>query len=86
MFQLRPPATFCGSVQCPWRLTVLHAFARTNDGSYPGSGDLIFDSAGNIYGTTGDEGTQFGGIVYQLVHSNGFNSPSMVGINSETVG
>jgi len=25
-------------------------------------------------------------IFFQLVHSNGFNSPSMVGINSETVG
>lgn len=71
VFQLRPPATICHAVQCPWTETILHAFARTNDGSYPTSGDLVFDRAGNIYGTTDDGGQFFSGTVYQLVRSNG---------------
>jgi uncharacterized repeat protein (TIGR03803 family) len=71
VFQLRPSATFCKAIQCPWTETILHNFARSNDGSYPGSGDLLFDSAGNIWGTTGDGGDSFSGTVYQLVRSNG---------------
>jgi len=69
VFRLQPPATFCKAVQCPWTQTILHSFALSNDGSYPGSGDLIFDGAGNIWGTTGDGGDFFGGVVYELVRS-----------------
>ena len=71
VFQLRPPATFCHAVLCLWTETILHSFEQNNDGSYPAAGDLVFDSAGNIYGTTGDGGNFFGGTVYQLVHANG---------------
>ena len=71
VFRLRPPATVCRAVPCLWSLTIVHAFEQSNDGSYPGAGDLVFDSAGNIYGTTGDGGDSFGGVVYQLVPSNG---------------
>jgi len=40
-----------------WKQTVLHAFSGGgNDGSYPAS-DLVFDKAGNLYGTTNDGGT-----------------------------
>jgi uncharacterized repeat protein (TIGR03803 family) len=35
--------------------TVLHSFAGSPDGNYP-VGGLIFDSAGNLYGTTGGGG------------------------------
>jgi uncharacterized repeat protein (TIGR03803 family) len=34
-----------------WSETVLYAFAGGSDGAYP-SGGLIFDNAGNLYGTT----------------------------------
>ena len=71
VFQLRPPATFCKAVQCLWTETILHSFALSNDGSYPGAGDLLFDSAGNIWGTTGNGGDFFGGTVYELVRSGG---------------
>jgi hypothetical protein len=45
----------CPSVSCPWTITVLHQFDEFNydgDGAFPEYGDLIFDSSGNIYGTT----------------------------------
>ena len=31
---------------------MLHQFENIDDGATPGYGDLIFDQAGNIYGTT----------------------------------
>ncbi len=71
VFQLRPPANFCHAILCLWTETILHSFALNNDGSYPGQGDLVFDSAGNIYGTTGDGGDFFGGTVYKIAHSGG---------------
>jgi uncharacterized repeat protein (TIGR03803 family) len=53
-----------------WKETVLYDFPKPEDGSTPTSG-LIFDKAGNLYGTTGGGGnTQCGGgcgVVYKLV-------------------
>ena len=45
-----------------WTETVLHNFGNGTDGAYP-SGGLVFDAAGNLYGTTPDGGTYscFGG-------------------------
>lgn len=54
-YKLTPPANVCPSVSCPWTITVLHLFDELNnddDGAFPQYGDLIFDSSGNIYGTT----------------------------------
>lgn len=45
-----PPRAVCGTVLCPWTETVLYRFTGT-DGAEP-SGDLVFDQAGNLYGTT----------------------------------
>lgn len=51
---------------------VLYSFkgSTTNDGSLPLS-DLVMDSSGNLYGTTSQGGAIDGGIVFELVASNG---------------
>jgi uncharacterized repeat protein (TIGR03803 family) len=48
--------------------TVLHAFAGT-DGGTPGS--LIFDAAGNLYGTTSGGGRYGNGTVFKLTPASG---------------
>jgi uncharacterized repeat protein (TIGR03803 family) len=48
---------YCGTVfelspsGAGWHETILHRFHSTSDGSYP-LGGLVFDSSGNLYGTT----------------------------------
>ncbi len=64
IFKLSPPATFCHSVTCPWRETVLHTFSGP-DGALP-IGSLIQDSAGNFYGATVGGGTDDNGTVFEL--------------------
>ena len=48
-----------------WTQERLWHFTGGNDGSYPASG-VIFDNAGNLYGTTSDGGSGSGGTVYEL--------------------
>ncbi len=48
VFALRPPATVCKSVLCPWTQSPVHKFNGA-DGAYPNMGDLIFDQNGNLY-------------------------------------
>ena len=72
VFQLQPPATFCASISCPWNETMLHRFSDTGgDGGLPANGNLVFDAAKNIYGTTYQGGTYNYGIVYEMTHANG---------------
>jgi uncharacterized repeat protein (TIGR03803 family) len=52
VYRLQPPATVCHAVTCPWTETILYNFTGGADGGYPGYGSLVFDQAGNIYGTT----------------------------------
>ncbi|MBA3912557.1 MAG: hypothetical protein H0X25_01570, partial [Acidobacteriales bacterium] len=60
-----------------WTETVLHSFDST-DGANP-EGSLIFDSAGNLYGTTSQGGATYGnGTVFEL-------SPGANGNWTETV-
>jgi uncharacterized repeat protein (TIGR03803 family) len=47
-----------------WKERVLHAFGNGSDGLEPGS--LIFDSAGDLYGTTGFGGVYGYGTVFEL--------------------
>jgi uncharacterized repeat protein (TIGR03803 family) len=60
-----------------WTETVLHSFQCCTDGNFPASG-LIFDQAGNLYGTTFGGGTYNQGTVFEL-------TPSPNGGWSETV-
>ena len=59
-----------------WRDTILYNFSGL-DGSSP-DGSLVFDTAGNLYGTTAGGGTLGGGIVFEL-------SPTSSGPWAETI-
>jgi uncharacterized repeat protein (TIGR03803 family) len=59
-----------------WHETVLHSFSQS-DGCSPEAG-LVFDPAGNLYGTTGGGGADGDGLVFEL-------SPGSNGVWSETV-
>ncbi len=72
VFRLRPPATTPPSPFTPWSESVLHAFqGPPNDGEQPLFGNLMFDAAGNLYGTTSYGGSGSFGTVYKLTPSNG---------------
>jgi uncharacterized repeat protein (TIGR03803 family) len=73
VYQLAPPAEQGGS----WTETVLYSFAGGTDGQNP-EGDLTFDQAGNLYGTTTAGGSPGNGIVFEL-------APAQGGTWSETV-
>lgn len=53
-----------------WTLNLLHKFSGGNDGALP-YGGVIFDSSGNLYGTTSLFGLHNGGTIFQLVPSGG---------------
>ena len=59
VFQLTP--TLSGG----WTETVLYSFGSYGDGRFPQAG-LIFDAAGNLYGTTPVGGATGGGTVFKL--------------------
>ena len=76
VFNLKPPPTRPATPFSPWNDSVLHQFyPGAGEGDEPG-GDIVFDSAGNIYGTTESGGNDrfCGGLgcgtVYQLTPSN----------------
>lgn len=70
VYRVRPPATSCRSALCQWEETVLYNFTGDNDGGNPGGGNLVFDQAGNLYGTT-ETGGYGEGVVFKLSPSNG---------------
>ena len=65
VFNLQPPPHFVPNLFAPWRETTLYPLPA---GSYAG---VVFDRAGNIYGTTYDGGSYGGGSVFELSPSNG---------------
>jgi uncharacterized repeat protein (TIGR03803 family) len=71
VFNLRPSPIPCKTTLCPWKETVLYSFRGSTDGAEPTFGDLLFDPAGNIYGTTPHGGQGDNGTVYKLTRSNG---------------
>lgn len=48
--------------------SVIYTFQGSSDGLNPSPGELTFDKAGNIYGTTTYGGVNNTGTVYELVH------------------
>lgn len=71
VYKLTPPSTSCKAVFCYWSESVLYEFTGGGDGESPSAGNLIFDSAGNIYGTTHGGGAAGMGTVYKLTPSGG---------------
>jgi uncharacterized repeat protein (TIGR03803 family) len=53
-----------------WKEKILHSFGSRKDGSVPVAG-IVFDAAGNIYGTTAGGGKYHYGSVYELVDDDG---------------
>jgi hypothetical protein len=72
VFHLRPPAGDCRTSLCSWTETISWAFPGSNQGggSGPSQGQLVFDQAGNLYGTNWDSKLNPGEI-FQLVPAGG---------------
>jgi uncharacterized repeat protein (TIGR03803 family) len=65
IFRLKPPPPSCRK-SCSWNEKVVYRFPGGNDGSAPGfDAPLVFDPAGNIYGTT-----QLGGYMVGICNGN----------------
>jgi uncharacterized repeat protein (TIGR03803 family) len=71
VYKLAPPPTICRTVLCSWEQTVLYEFQGSPDGASPALGNVIFDRAGNLYGTTAAGGAFGKGTVFELSPSNG---------------
>ena len=70
VYSVQPPPGPCGSAICFWNETRIYWFGVFNgvgDGYNPGTGPVIFDPTGNIYGTTNLGGLHGDGTAYQLV-------------------
>jgi len=70
VYKLQPPPTRCTTALCYWTETVIYNFTGGSDGGAP-QGALIFDSAGNLYGTTLAGGQGSDGVVYELSPAQG---------------
>ena len=67
VYKLSPPPTVCKAGPCPWTETLLYQFTGGADGGEPVA--VIFDSAGNLYGTTAVGGIDNNGVVFKLTPS-----------------
>jgi len=87
VFRLRPSATPPPTATRGWPETVLYRFTGGADGATPSFGDLTFDSAGNIYGTTTFGGNDGYGVVFELSPSGGGWTESVLyNFNGDTGG
>ena len=71
VFELSPPK----AAEEAWDLTTLYSFTGGRDGAVPAAA-VIFDQAGNLYGTTTSGGTGnacqgWCGVVFELQHADG---------------
>lgn len=70
VFSLAPPPSMnCRSTQCYWNEKILHTFTGSPDGFNPWTENLVFDAAGDIYGTTGNGGASGAGTAFELTPS-----------------
>ena len=52
VFVIRAPQNPCRTGTCAWNERIIHSFTNFDDGSEPYDERLVFDTAGNMYGTT----------------------------------
>ena len=69
VFSLRPAPTACLTALCSWTESILYQPTGYNDAYDPGN--LVFDQAGNLYGTSGSGGAYGKGAVFELTPSSG---------------
>ena len=87
VFNLTPSGVPCRSALCPWTQSVLYRFTSSVFGEFPFLGDLVFDQAGNLYGTTIEGGSNGQGVVYELSPSaGGWTQTVVYNMNAETSG
>jgi uncharacterized repeat protein (TIGR03803 family) len=53
-----------------WKETLVHRFSGSPDGSGPTDG-VVFDGSGNMYGTTVQGGSFYGGAIFELTQAGG---------------
>src|SRR5271157_2874864 len=71
IYNLKPPVSaVCSATHCPWLASVIYGFSGGADGGSPRYGDIIFDQAGNFYGTTSVGGSGHG-VAYEMSPSGG---------------
>lgn len=70
VYRVTPQARVCEKAFCSGTETVLYRFSNGHDGANPTWGDLNFDQAGNVYGTTLQGGDNGVGAVFMLSHGN----------------
>ncbi len=70
VYRLRPSPVACLTALCSWTESVIYQFTGDPDGWSP-NGNLVFDPAGNLYGTTLNGGAYGRGTVYELSPSDG---------------
>jgi len=78
VFNLKPPPNASAFVLAGWKESVLYDFTGASDGDSPGYGNLVFDKAGNLYGTTSAGGAYGQGVVFELTPSNGGWTESVI--------
>ncbi len=79
VFKIQPPANFCKTADCPgMRACSIASPAKNGDAGGPYNGDLIFDGAGSLYGTTEEGGAHQAGAAYKLTPSSGGWSESVI--------
>ncbi len=76
VYRLQPSVHAVASAEAPWTETVLYRFQGAPDGAIPQYGNVAFDTAGNLYGTTeyggANQECEFGcGTVYEVSPSGG---------------
>lgn len=68
IFNITIPVNVCATVGCTWPASVVFAFGGGSDGATPQGAALVFDRAGNMYGTTSAGGSG-NGTVYTVTPS-----------------
>jgi uncharacterized repeat protein (TIGR03803 family) len=69
VFNVKPGVRFSPSIFGGWKEYILHSFdGLPSDGIDP-AGPVVFDQAGNLYGTTASDGVCGHGTVYELIRS-----------------